>query len=200
MAIVITILAGVFAVLLSNEASAWLPVLSKRLLARAVRKLPEELRARYEEEWEAHALEIPGELSKIINSISMQIVGRRIRRSRSTPAESTIKRAGWMSYIPGGGMKYAPGSSTFGLLPEPERSPISFVISSTVNTAILCAFVLAGMAAKPAVPGVADVTPQSGATHPATVSAPPNHTANAILVDGQPLPSEGIPATTPGAP
>ena len=45
-------------------------------------------------------------------------------------------------------MKYSPGGSTFGLLPEPERSPVSFVISSTVNTAILVTFVLAGMMAK----------------------------------------------------
>lgn len=45
-------------------------------------------------------------------------------------------------------MKYSPGGSTFGLLPEPERSPVSFVISSTVNTAILVTFILAGMMAK----------------------------------------------------
>jgi TonB family protein len=45
-------------------------------------------------------------------------------------------------------MKYSPGGGTFGLLPEPERSPVSFVISSTVNATILVSFVLAGMMAK----------------------------------------------------
>ena len=40
------------------------------------------------------------------------------------------------------------GESTFGLLPEPERSPVSFVISSSVNAAILVTFVVAGMMAK----------------------------------------------------
>lgn len=45
-------------------------------------------------------------------------------------------------------MKYSPGRSTFGLLPEPERSPVSFVISSTVNTAILVTLILSGMMAK----------------------------------------------------
>ena len=45
-------------------------------------------------------------------------------------------------------MKYSPGGSTFGLLPEPERSPVSFVISSTVNTAILVTAILSGMMAK----------------------------------------------------
>lgn len=199
MAVVITILAGIFTILLSvftallsSEAGAWLPVLSKHLLARAVRKLPQELRARYEEEWEAHLLEIPGELSKVIYSINLQNVGRRIRRSRAAPSDPTIGHAG--------GVKYIPGNSAFGLLPEPERSPISFVISSTVNTAILCTFVLAGMAAKPAVLGVVDVTSQSEAKHPATVSVSPSHKVYGILVDGQPLPSEGILATTRGAP
>ncbi len=45
-------------------------------------------------------------------------------------------------------MKYSPGQSTFGLLPEPERSPVSFVISSTVNTAILAAIIVSGMMAQ----------------------------------------------------
>jgi len=44
-------------------------------------------------------------------------------------------------------MKYSPGH-TFGLLPEPERSPVSFVISSTLNTAILVAIILSGLMAK----------------------------------------------------
>src|SRR5580704_7167555 len=45
-------------------------------------------------------------------------------------------------------MKYSPGGYTFGLLPEPERSPVSFIISSTVNATILGTFLIAGMMAK----------------------------------------------------
>jgi TonB family protein len=45
-------------------------------------------------------------------------------------------------------LNYSPGGGTFGLLPEPERSPVSFVIASTVNATILVTFVLAGMMAK----------------------------------------------------
>jgi TonB family protein len=45
-------------------------------------------------------------------------------------------------------MKFSPGGSTFGLLPEPERSPVSFVISSTVNATILVTAILSGMMAK----------------------------------------------------
>jgi len=45
-------------------------------------------------------------------------------------------------------MNYSPGRTNFGLLPEPEGRRASFVISSTVNTAILVTMVLAGMMAK----------------------------------------------------
>ncbi|MGA3132367.1 MAG: energy transducer TonB [Terracidiphilus sp.] len=44
-------------------------------------------------------------------------------------------------------MSYSPGR-TFGLLPEPERSSVSFVISSVVNTAVLVSLIAAGMMAK----------------------------------------------------
>jgi len=44
-------------------------------------------------------------------------------------------------------MNYSPGR-TFGLLPEPEGSSVSFVISSVVNTAVLVALIAAGMMAK----------------------------------------------------
>jgi len=43
---------------------------------------------------------------------------------------------------------YSLGRTTFGLLPEPEGRTVSFVISSTVNTAILVAILIAGMMAK----------------------------------------------------
>jgi TonB family protein len=45
-------------------------------------------------------------------------------------------------------MKYSPGRTNFGLLPEPEGRSVSFVISSSLNTVILVTLVLAGMMAK----------------------------------------------------
>lgn len=185
MAIVITILAGIVIILLSNEISAWLPVFSKRLLARAVRRLPKELQARYAEEWEAHLLEIPGELSKIMHLVGLQYVGRRIRRSCSTPAEPTIERAR--------GIKYTPGRTNFGLLPEPEGRSLAFVISSSLNAAILCTLLLAGMAAKqitfrvmPIIFGVVEETPQDKTSQAATISSAPSQTAPSPIVGGQP--------------
>jgi TonB family protein len=45
-------------------------------------------------------------------------------------------------------MKYSPGGINLGLLPEPEGRSVSFVISSTLNSAILVTLILAGMMAK----------------------------------------------------
>lgn len=45
-------------------------------------------------------------------------------------------------------MKYSPGRTNFGLLPEPEGRSLSFVISSSLNVAILITLLLAGMMAK----------------------------------------------------
>jgi TonB family protein len=45
-------------------------------------------------------------------------------------------------------MKYSPGRTNFGLLPEPEGRSLSFVISSSLNAAILITCLLAGMMAK----------------------------------------------------
>jgi TonB family protein len=45
-------------------------------------------------------------------------------------------------------MEYSPGRTNFGLLPEPEGRSLSFVISSTLNTAVLVTLLLAGMMAK----------------------------------------------------
>jgi TonB family protein len=45
-------------------------------------------------------------------------------------------------------MKYSTGGSNFGLLPEPEGKPVSFVISSVVNTTVLVTLILTSMMAK----------------------------------------------------
>jgi TonB family protein len=45
-------------------------------------------------------------------------------------------------------MKYSPEQLNFGLLPEPEGRSVSFVIASTVNTAIMVTLILVGMMAK----------------------------------------------------
>ncbi len=43
---------------------------------------------------------------------------------------------------------YSPGQTTFGLLPEPEGRPIAFLMSWTINLAVLATALIVGMTAK----------------------------------------------------
>jgi lipopolysaccharide/colanic/teichoic acid biosynthesis glycosyltransferase len=54
-----------------DEIKAWLPRITTDLKGAAVRRLPKELRARYEEEWEGCLLEIPGPLSRVVYAASL---------------------------------------------------------------------------------------------------------------------------------
>lgn len=64
----ISIILSVIASLLVDEIKAWFPSLTKRLIAKAVRRLPENCRDRYEEEWQAALQDIPGNLSKLTHA------------------------------------------------------------------------------------------------------------------------------------
>jgi phage terminase Nu1 subunit (DNA packaging protein) len=61
------ILAAAAARLLADEFKAWAPWIIERLIRRAVRELPQNLRERYEEEWQSHVDEIPGDIGKVIS-------------------------------------------------------------------------------------------------------------------------------------
>lgn len=66
-ALVISVV-GLFAY---DEAKAWLPHLTRRIMEIAVHRLPNACRARYEEEWQCHIDEIPGRISKLFFSMSL---------------------------------------------------------------------------------------------------------------------------------
>lgn len=61
---------------LADEFKAWMPWIVGRLVGRAVRKLPDEQRNRYAEEWFAHIDEIPGEIGKLIAALGVLSASR----------------------------------------------------------------------------------------------------------------------------
>jgi hypothetical protein len=143
MAILIVVSSFVMAILarlFADDIKAWLPVLSRWLKARAVRRLPEESRARYEEEWESHLLEVPGDLSKIIYSLGLQLAAWRIR-GFSLPSPGSIVEAFTK-------LVKEITASKFGLLPEPERRSRSFLLSMAINMTVLSTVLLARMITK----------------------------------------------------
>jgi hypothetical protein len=52
-----------------NELKAWTPWTVDWLIRRAVRRLPDDQRARLDEEWRSHVSEVPGELGKLVTAI-----------------------------------------------------------------------------------------------------------------------------------
>jgi hypothetical protein len=66
-----SILIAAFSRQLADEFKAWTPWLVRKLIAHAVRRLPVDRRERYGEEWSSHVEEIPGEIGKILVTLSL---------------------------------------------------------------------------------------------------------------------------------
>lgn len=77
------ILAMVISQLLADEFKAWIPRLTKWLIDRAIRQLQPMDRNRYEEEWQSHINELPGQVSQIITAAQLGIAARRMRPALS---------------------------------------------------------------------------------------------------------------------
>jgi hypothetical protein len=80
---VITTLIGIVAAasskVLADEFKAWSPRMTKRLIALAIRSLPEEQCERYSEEWLSYVEEIPGELGKLFAAVGLLWAGIKLR-------------------------------------------------------------------------------------------------------------------------
>ncbi|MBV9990629.1 MAG: hypothetical protein JOZ72_04985 [Alphaproteobacteria bacterium] len=79
---------------LTDEFKAWTPWLVQRLLNRAVRRLPESLRARFEEEWTSHIDEVPGHFGKLVEAAGFIGASKKFpasfegeRHSHSSPSQ-----------------------------------------------------------------------------------------------------------------
>jgi hypothetical protein len=77
--------------LAADETLAWLPWISRRLLLRAVSRLPQECRARYKEEWESDLLDTPGNLGKIIHSLGLVRAATGISRIAGLAGPSSLE-------------------------------------------------------------------------------------------------------------
>ena len=63
---------------LTREFTAWTPWIIERLIRRAVTKLPDPQRERFEEEWRSHIDEIPGDIGKLVAAIGFGSAARDI--------------------------------------------------------------------------------------------------------------------------
>ncbi len=73
------VLAKMLSSVAEREVNAWAPFLAKGLTHLAVRHLPEDLRVRFAEEWQAHLNEVPGQVSKAIVALGFLVAASRLR-------------------------------------------------------------------------------------------------------------------------
>jgi hypothetical protein len=64
--IVVSILTAALSKILAEEMSAWNPSIIRRLIKLAVGRLPEGRRERFQEEWQSHVNEVPGQIGKLL--------------------------------------------------------------------------------------------------------------------------------------
>lgn len=79
-ALLIAVVIGGLGQQAADEFKAWTPRIVQRLIRRASRRLPEALRDRMEEEWSAHAADVPGEVGKIACALGFFAASCRISR------------------------------------------------------------------------------------------------------------------------
>ena len=66
---------------MTDEMKAWSSWLSRAMRRRAVARLPEKFRTRYDEEWESATDETPGEILKLVYSVGLLMAAVNIRRA-----------------------------------------------------------------------------------------------------------------------
>lgn len=136
------ILGAAFSRQLSDEFKAWTPWLVERIVMFAARKLPEDHRARYSEEWSSHVGEIPGQIGKVLTALGFYWAAISLNSELHELQEKnrTADIAVSIDDLHG---------PTLGLLPEPEGRAGSFFVSLVCN-GLVCAMVLfIGMTARP---------------------------------------------------
>ena len=69
--LIATLISAVLSKLVADEFKAWSPRITRAFVKRAVAALPAEQRRRYEEEWNSHLDDVPGELGKLFASFSL---------------------------------------------------------------------------------------------------------------------------------
>lgn len=79
-AILVGVVVGGLGQQAADEFKAWTPSIVKRLIRHSSRRLPKSLRSRMEEEWSAHAADVPGEVGKLACALGFLFASYRIKR------------------------------------------------------------------------------------------------------------------------
>jgi hypothetical protein len=79
--------------LLTDEFKAWIPWIIQRVIRRAIVRLPPAQRERFEEEWQSHVNEVPGEIGKLTAALGFLKAARKMTLAATTgDAPLTVRR------------------------------------------------------------------------------------------------------------
>jgi lipopolysaccharide/colanic/teichoic acid biosynthesis glycosyltransferase len=84
--VVASIIGAALSQQLADELKAWTPWLAEYFVKHAIRRLPQQHRERYGEEWHAHIDEIPGQIGKLFVALGFVIASVEIARRASRKA------------------------------------------------------------------------------------------------------------------
>jgi hypothetical protein len=76
----------------TREFNAWTPWIVEHLVRRAVSKLPEAQRERFEEEWRSHIDEMPGDVGKLLAAIGFGSAARQMSALLNANRDSIFAR------------------------------------------------------------------------------------------------------------
>lgn len=76
--LIVTIIVATISRLLADDAKAWLPKLTEKLIERAVSRLPQQEQERYSEEWRSDLNDTPGDISKLLKATGLLYAARKM--------------------------------------------------------------------------------------------------------------------------
>ncbi|SMH49152.1 sugar transferase [Mesorhizobium australicum] len=88
--VLVAVLVATFSRVLADDAKAWLPLLTSRLVERAASRLPVNSRDRYREEWSSHVNDTPGDFSKFV--VALGLIRGASKIAASDPIEGNADR------------------------------------------------------------------------------------------------------------
>jgi hypothetical protein len=93
---IFSVVAAAFSRVLADECKDWMPTFTKWIIRRSIARLPEDHRERFQEEWQSHINEIPGQIGKVVTAVGFVLAAKRMssetanKRPRIVNAECHI--------------------------------------------------------------------------------------------------------------
>jgi hypothetical protein len=88
-----SVLTAAFSQICAAEFSSWNPWMVRRIVKIAVSWLPNTRRERYEEEWQSHVNEVPGEIGKILFAVGLLVAACNVRLNAWRESPSLLSLA-----------------------------------------------------------------------------------------------------------